>query len=1052
MKTLILFLIVLCTSFFAKGQGTGYPITQNLGSGTTLVRVPPNGGFQASLINRTFTDTTAANLTPIDFYPGAMIFTSSDNAIWYRNSTATEWIKFASSSNSPPPSYVTIINDSSISICNVNSCDTFVVNVTAQTIQILNDSTVVVCSYGGSCDTININPTPLIPSNKFVDSISVSSSANVDSFFYYKGGDTTLWHISDRECGAIDQFVVTYDSLLKFTISPTTTGAYRLCCDGVRRTASLTTVTLNAADPTNPRYDAIVLDSTGIVVVTGTAAANPATPTLDNCQILLTNILVGAGETSIPCDTSGITIYDENTGAPEWTPTASGVTVNYNGVVPYHLTKSATAGAFTSGQYLNFAAPTGITLSAYTYVRFFVRLNTSWNNNTYMQVSWVNTSGSFSSVTVNIQNGSYGFSRTTTGTYQTITIPISSWGSFGTGFLSNLSFRITLFGNNSGGFNVDWIQLGGACINQPSGATGVASVSSGNLPPLFTTTVTNPNTTPIINYFLTNAAAGTVFGNNATTTGAPSYSANPVIGRTGTTGTLGFRGLTSGTVTIQPQAAAGTFNFNLPITAGTSGYLLTSGGGGATAMTWTDPATLASTGANPTASVGLTAVNGVATTFMRSDAAPPIDQSIAPTWTGIHTFNNKLLMLDGRMQWDKGANVAAANDLTLGTDGNLFTITGNTQINAITTANWQAGSEIAMIFTGTPTLKNNTAGGAGTATMLLAGRVDYTAAAGDYIAFIYDGTNWYETQRKLAATGGVYTFNNGLTESPAGTVGLRGTLNQTTTINTAGFATTWTGANTGTVFQATTSSSGNGIGGTSNSGTGGSFTSTSGSAVVALTTSGTAVSAQSSSSLAGNFLSNPATTNTVHEVMRFRRASSGTAADGVGLSLGLYSQSDNGQVRLATEIVSKWTTAADATRVSQSKITGVNAAVTGDIISFEGNKRTMLYGRLEMQQGADVASVAGAIAVGLDGNVFELTGTNAVTLISNENFVNGSIIYLLFTSTATLTDGTANSGTDIGMELLGNANFVGSADDVVCLVLSEIGGTQRWRMVSSSVN
>jgi hypothetical protein len=43
--------------------------------------------------------------------------------------------------------------------------------------------------------------------------------------------------------------------------------------------------------------------------------------------------------------------------------------------------------------------------------------------------------------------------------------------------------------------------------------------------------------------------------------------------------------------------------------------------------------------ANPTAKVGLVAVPGVATTSMRSDAAPPIDQAIAPTWTGQHAFN-----------------------------------------------------------------------------------------------------------------------------------------------------------------------------------------------------------------------------------------------------------------------------------------------------------------------------------------------------------------------------------------------------------------------------
>lgn len=43
--------------------------------------------------------------------------------------------------------------------------------------------------------------------------------------------------------------------------------------------------------------------------------------------------------------------------------------------------------------------------------------------------------------------------------------------------------------------------------------------------------------------------------------------------------------------------------------------------------------------ANPTAKVGLTAVNGSASTAMRSDGAPPIDQGIAPTWTGLHTFS-----------------------------------------------------------------------------------------------------------------------------------------------------------------------------------------------------------------------------------------------------------------------------------------------------------------------------------------------------------------------------------------------------------------------------
>lgn len=47
-----------------------------------------------------------------------------------------------------------------------------------------------------------------------------------------------------------------------------------------------------------------------------------------------------------------------------------------------------------------------------------------------------------------------------------------------------------------------------------------------------------------------------------------------------------------------------------------------------------------SSGANPTASVGLSTVNGSATTYMRSDGAPALSQSISPTMTGAWTWTN----------------------------------------------------------------------------------------------------------------------------------------------------------------------------------------------------------------------------------------------------------------------------------------------------------------------------------------------------------------------------------------------------------------------------
>ena len=94
------------------------------------------------------------------------------------------------------------------------------------------------------------------------------------------------------------------------------------------------------------------------------------------------------------------------------------------------------------------------------------------------------------------------------------------------------------------------------------------------------------------------------------------------------------------------------------------------------------------------------------------------------------------------------ATVASANNLTL-TTGNVFAITGTTTVNAITTTNWQAGSIIILIFASTPTVKNNTAGGASTAKMLLNGGVDFSATANDVLTLIYNGTNWLECSRSI---------------------------------------------------------------------------------------------------------------------------------------------------------------------------------------------------------------------------------------------------------------------------------------------------------------
>lgn len=103
-----------------------------------------------------------------------------------------------------------------------------------------------------------------------------------------------------------------------------------------------------------------------------------------------------------------------------------------------------------------------------------------------------------------------------------------------------------------------------------------------------------------------------------------------------------------------------------------------------------------------------------------------------------------------RLQATQGADVASANDLTLGTDGNSFEITGTTQINAITIANWQNGATITLLFASTPTVKHNTAGGAGTAVILLAGAADFAATAGDTLTLLLSEIGGTQAWRELS--------------------------------------------------------------------------------------------------------------------------------------------------------------------------------------------------------------------------------------------------------------------------------------------------------------
>lgn len=109
-------------------------------------------------------------------------------------------------------------------------------------------------------------------------------------------------------------------------------------------------------------------------------------------------------------------------------------------------------------------------------------------------------------------------------------------------------------------------------------------------------------------------------------------------------------------------------------------------------------------------------------------------------------------------------------------------------------------------------------------------------------------------------------------------------------------------------------------------------------------------------------------------------------------------------------------------------------------------------GRTLGMQGTDIASGTN-ISLPSDGNVFELTGTTKVDLISNLGWNNGSEITLIANESVVIDHGTATSTTNITIKLLAACDYSMTAGDTLKLVLSTTTADgQAWREVSRSVN
>ncbi len=110
--------------------------------------------------------------------------------------------------------------------------------------------------------------------------------------------------------------------------------------------------------------------------------------------------------------------------------------------------------------------------------------------------------------------------------------------------------------------------------------------------------------------------------------------------------------------------------------------------------------------ASPTGTVGLTVVNGSASTAMRSDGAPPLSQAIVPTWTAQHIFSKtghstssalRLVSNDPAISFRDSDNGTDAKEWELISNGTNFQFGLTDDAGANFRQGWRVGRSAGVI-------------------------------------------------------------------------------------------------------------------------------------------------------------------------------------------------------------------------------------------------------------------------------------------------------------------------------------------------------------------
>jgi hypothetical protein len=390
-------------------------------------------------------------------------------------------------------------------------------------------------------------------------------------------------------------------------------GAAEYFVNGVAVSSDEQTVSLTAAHATLDRIDVLVLNAAGVLsVIDGTAAADPAEPSIDPALYLRLGIVYVNDNTTEPSLT--ITdIYAENA---EWTATASlGTIVSNSTTSPRTDTYSVDGTAVAANTYINFVKPAAGTtdLATQNSLVFYVRVKAAFPSTKSLRVSWYSGTA-LRGTQVTVSNGLFGFNSALTGTYQQIVVPISAFNMPVGNLVTTL--RLTVIGSGANvGFYVDDIHLisgattipsltaSRALVSNVSGDVAASAVTSTELG--YVAGVTSNIQTQINALSSTTVATDAIFdakgdlvaGTGANTAakvtvGANGYvlTANSAIS-TGVEWAAPAAGLATDSLwDAKGDIVAGTgANTAAKVTVGTDGYILMADSGETAGVAWVEP-------------------------------------------------------------------------------------------------------------------------------------------------------------------------------------------------------------------------------------------------------------------------------------------------------------------------------------------------------------------------------------------------------------------------------------------------------------------------------